>query len=180
VAGAAQGNATTARVEAALGGIEGGIGHAWLASRDGIPALSLAATRLKQALRGLKERAGFESITLITAVDRLGREPRFELLHQLWSLQHGDRVRLHSAVGEGESAPSCIDLWPGAAFMERECYDMFGIVFAGHSDLKRLLMPEGYGHHPLRKDFPHHGIEPDRLYREWDRRRRAGWRAEAP
>jgi len=66
------------------------------------------------------------------------------------------------------SVPSIIDLYPGAAYAERECYDMFGIVFDGHADLKRLLMPDGYDHFPLRKDFPHQGIEPDRLYREWD------------
>jgi len=67
---------------------------------------------------------------------------------------------------------SCTALWPGASYMERECYDMFGIRFEDHPDLKRLLMPDGYGHHPLRKDFPHKGIQPDRLYREWDRERR--------
>ena len=71
--------------------------------------------------------------------------------------------------------PTCTDLFPGAAFMERECYDMFGVRFEGHAHLRRLLMPEAYGHHPLRKDFPHQGIEPDRLYREWDRERRAEW-----
>jgi NADH:ubiquinone oxidoreductase subunit C len=70
--------------------------------------------------------------------------------------------------------PSCIDLWPGAAYMERECFDLFGIVFEGHPGLKRLMMPDEYGYHPLRKDFPHQGIEPDRLYREWDRQRRKG------
>ena len=70
--------------------------------------------------------------------------------------------------------PTCIDLWPGAAFSERECWDMFGIRFEGHvPNLERLLMPEPYEHFPLRKDFPHQGIEPDRLYREWDRARRA-------
>jgi NADH-quinone oxidoreductase subunit C/D len=55
--------------------------------------------------------------------------------------------------------------------MERECWDMFGIRFDGHENLRRLLMPEAYGHHPLRKEFPHQGIEPDRLYREWERER---------
>ena len=69
--------------------------------------------------------------------------------------------------------PTCTDLWPGAGYAERECYDMFGIEFDGNPDLRRLLMPEGYEHHPLRKDFPHQGIEPDRLYRAWDRERRA-------
>jgi NADH-quinone oxidoreductase subunit C len=142
-----------------------------------MPTLALAPAHLGACLAALKG-AGFESATLVTAVDRLGRTPRFDLVHQLHSLSHGERLRLECALEEGQSAPTCTHLWPGAAYMERECYDMFGIVFAGHAGLKRLLMPEDYGHHPLRKDFPHHGIEPDRLYREWDRKRRAEWQAE--
>ena len=169
------GPSTTERARAALAGIE----HQVLAPRDGMAALALARADLKPALRALKERAGFETATFVTAVDRLGKTPRFELVHQLLSLAHDDRVRLHTGIGEGESAPTCTDLWPGAAFMERECFDMFGIPFEGHPNLKRLLMPEDYGHHPLRKDFPHQGIEPDRLYREWDRARRKDWHPEA-
>jgi NADH-quinone oxidoreductase subunit C len=162
---------TVPRVDAALAGLE----HVWLAPRDGLPAIAIAPAILRAVLERLKSRAGFESMTFISAVDRLPAAPRFELVHQLWSLAHGDRVRLHARLAEGESAASCVDLWPGAAYMERECFDMFGIPFAGHAGLKRLLMPDDYGHHPLRKDFPHQGIEPDRLYREWDRRRRAAW-----
>jgi NADH-quinone oxidoreductase subunit C len=79
---------------------------------------------------------------------------------------------------EDPRVSTCTDLWRGAMFMERECWDMFGVRFEGHPDPRRLLMPEDYGHHPLRKEFPHHGIEPDRLYREWDRARRQEWRAE--
>ena len=167
--------ATIERAKAALAGIE----HRWLAPRDGMAALELPLAALKPALRALQARAGFESATFITAVDRLPRTPRFELVHQLFSLAHNDRLRLHTAVAEGQSAPTCTDLWPGAAYMERECFDMFGIPFEGHAGLKRLLMPDEYGHHPLRKDFPHQGIEPDRLYREWDRERRARWKPEA-
>lgn len=169
------GTATIERVGAALAGIE----HRRLAPRDGMPALALALPDLEAALRALKERAGFETATFVTAVDRFGKTPRFELVHQLLSLAHNDRVRLHTPVAEGQSAPTCIHLWPGAAYMERECFDMFGIRFIGHAGLKRLLMPEEYGHHPLRKDFPHQGIEPDRLYREWDRERRKDWHPEA-
>jgi NADH-quinone oxidoreductase subunit C len=91
-------------------------------------------------------------------------------------VRHGDRVRVRTALQEGDARlPSCVDLWPGAAFAERECYDLFGIRFDGHPGLRRLMMPDDYGHHPLRKDFPHEGIEPDRLYRAWDAKRRAGF-----
>jgi NADH-quinone oxidoreductase subunit C len=173
MAGASEPNATTARVDVALQGIE----HAWVPARDAMPTLELAPARLGHALAALKS-AGFGSATLVTAVDRHPRTPRFELVHQLHSLAHGQRVRLKCALEEGREAPTCTHLWPGAAYMERECFDLFGIPFAGHAGLKRLLMPEEYEHHPLRKDFPHHGIEPDRLYREWDRRRRAQWEPE--
>jgi NADH:ubiquinone oxidoreductase subunit C len=172
------GEATTSaqqRIDAALTGIE----HRWLTPRDGSAALTLALADLGRALAALKARAGFESATFVTAVDRLGRlVPRFELVHQLASLAHNDRARVHTPVGEGERAPTCTHLWPGAAYMERECFDMFGIPFEGHAGLKRLLMPDDYVYHPLRKDFPHRGIEPDRLYREWDRKRRAEWHPE--
>ena len=100
------------------------------------------------------------------------------MVHQLFSLAHNDRLRLVTAVDLDQRVPSAVALWPGAAYMERECYDMFGLVFDGHPGLKRLLMPEEYGWHPLRKDFPHQGIEPDRIYREWDRKRRAAWHPE--
>lgn len=143
---------------------------------DGIPAFGVSREDLHEVLQRLRDRADFVAVTFVTAVDRYPAEPRFELHHQLFSLIHEDRVRVTTELSEKDAkAASCVDLWPGAAFMERECYDMFGIRFEGHENLRRLLMPEEYGHHPLRKDFPHAGIEPDRLYREWDRERRKNW-----
>jgi NADH-quinone oxidoreductase subunit C len=154
---------------------------------DAMPGIAVERQHLHAALEQLRDQAGFASPTLITAIDSKpaghepaepgqGREPRFEVVHQLLSIEHGDRVRLRTAVPEDDArVPSCVDLWPGAAYAERECYDLFGIEFDGHQGLKRLLMPEGYGYHPLRKDFPHEGIEPDRLYRIWDAERRQGW-----
>jgi NADH-quinone oxidoreductase subunit C len=139
--------------------------------RDGLPCLEVEPHDLAEVCRALRDRAGFDCATFVTAVDHYPKEPRFELVIQLLSVAHNDRLRLVAAV-TGESVPSITPLWPGAAFMERECFDLFGIRFEGHPDLKRLLMPEDYEHHPLRKDFPHQGIEPDRLYREWDRGRR--------
>jgi NADH-quinone oxidoreductase subunit C len=166
---------TLERARAALGTLE----HSVRSERDGLPTLALTPATLGSALEALKTRAGFEAPTLITAIDWLGtREPRFDVVHQLFSLAHNDRLRLVTPVADGERVPSATHLWPGAAYMERECYDMFGLVFDGHAGLKRLLMPEEYGWHPLRKDFPHQGIEPDRIYREWDRKRRLDWHPE--
>ena len=148
-------------------------------SRDGTSVLETAAATVHELVARLRDAAGFELCTFVTAVDRFPAEPRFEVLWQLQSVAHGDRVRIRARVrSDGARVPTIVDLYPGAAFSERECYDMFGIVFEGHAGLKRLLMPEGYDHFPLRKDFPHQGIEPDRLYREWDRQRhgRAGVR----
>ncbi len=164
------------RLLAALEGLEA----RELEARDGLPCFELEVERVRAALERLRERAGFEQVTLVTAVDRHPARPRFEVVWQLYSYAHRDRVRLKCRLeGEDPRVPSCCDLWPGASFSERECYDMFGIRFDGHPDLRRLLMPEDYDHHPLRKDFPHKGIEPDRLYREWDRARRARFEAEA-
>jgi NADH-quinone oxidoreductase subunit C len=142
------------------------------ASRDGEATFSVDPSEAHALLSTLKAACGFETVSFLTAVDRSPAADRFEVTWMLRSERHCDRVRVTTRVPEGAArVRSVTDLWPGAAFMERECYDMFGIDFEGHEDLKRLLMPEGYGHHPLRKEFPHHGIEPDRLYREWERSR---------
>ncbi len=143
---------------------------------DGTPTFVVEAKDASALFAKLRDEAGFESVTFVTAVDRYPDEPRFEVSTQLASLKHGDSVRVRIRTqGDEASVPTAALVWPGARFMERECYDMFGVAFEGHPDLRRLLMPDGYGHHPLRKDFPHQGIEPDRLYREWDEARRREW-----
>jgi len=142
------------------------------ASRDGEPCLSVDPADAYGLLATLKSACGFETVTFITAVDRAPQPGRFEVTWMLRSREHNDRVRVTARVPEDAAQVRTVtDLWPGAAYMERECYDMFGITFEGHEGLKRLLMPDGYDHHPLRKEFPHHGVEPDRLYREWERSR---------
>jgi NADH-quinone oxidoreductase subunit C len=153
-----------------------GIDHKLVTVADGMPCIEIERARLHDVLAGLRDRAGFAQCTFVTAVDFYPREPRFQVTHQLLSLEHNDRVRVHTFVrGDDAHVQSCIDLWPGANFSERECFDMFGIRFDGHPDLRRLLMPQGYEHHPLRKEFPHAGIQPDKLYREWDAQRHVGW-----
>lgn len=144
-------------------------------ARDGTRTVLVERAALGDAFARVHA-AGFRQNTLVTAVDHSPRTPRFEVVWMF--LRHAPyaRLRLACAPGDADPAvPTCTALWPGAAFSERECFDMFGVRFEGHPDLRRLLMPQGYGHHPLRKDFPHRGIEPDRLYRAWDRERRVRW-----
>ncbi len=99
--------------------------------------------------------AGFEVCADVTAVDwHRSRRPRFEVVANLLSLQHVLRLRVIAEVGGDEpTIPSLTPIWPGAGFAEREAYDMFGIVFDGHPDLTRILMPDDWVGYPLRKDF---------------------------
>jgi NADH-quinone oxidoreductase subunit C len=143
---------------------------------DGMPCVAVPADGVRAFMECLRNETGFETNTFVTAIDRsagaLGIEPCYEVTYQFLSITHVDRIRVRVRISLTEpKIASIADLWPGTGFSERECYDMFGITFEGNPDLRRLLMPEGYDHHPLRKDFPHRGIEPDRLYREWERGR---------
>jgi NADH-quinone oxidoreductase subunit C len=102
----------------------------------------------------------FDLLTDLTAVDYLtypGREdgPRFEVVYHLYSLPHHHRLRVKVRVDEDEAVvPTAVPLWPIANWLEREVWDMFGIRFEGHPDLRRLLMYEEFVGHPLRKDYP--------------------------
>lgn len=96
----------------------------------------------------------FDFLSDLTAVDHLGREPRFDVVYHLYSLGKNRRLRLKVKVGEGESVPSVTSVWSAANWLEREVFDMFGIRFDYHPDLRRILMPDDWVGHPLRKDFP--------------------------
>jgi NADH-quinone oxidoreductase subunit C len=102
----------------------------------------------------------FDVLMDLTAADYLkypGREdgPRFEVVYLLHSLSHNHRIRLKVRVDEDDAVvPSAVDLWPIANWLEREVWDMFGVRFSGHPDLRRLLMYEEFVGHPLRKDYP--------------------------
>jgi len=99
----------------------------------------------------------FNHLSDVTAIDylNLDREPRFDVVYHLYSLVNYQRVRLKVPVGEDDcEIESITGLWSGASFMEREVYDMFGIKFLNHPDLRRILMPDDWKGHPLRKDFP--------------------------
>ena len=94
----------------------------------------------------------------LTAVDFLGKEPRFEVVYHLYSMKHKHRLRLKSTPSENDlTMPSVVSVWKTANWHERECYDLLGIIFSNHPDLKRILTPEGFKGYPLRKDFPLRG-----------------------
>lgn len=104
----------------------------------------------------------FNFCSYITAVDysALGREPRYEVIYQLYSIRKTHRMRVKAPVPEEDAViDSLFPVWKSADWMEREAFDMFGIIFRGHPDLRRILMPEDWEGHPLRKDFPLGGVK---------------------
>jgi NADH-quinone oxidoreductase subunit C len=120
------------------------------------------SSHLTPIMTWLRDEAGYDFLVDITAVDYLGRTPRFEVVYHLRSMSTGHRLRVKVGVdlfGEGEDAPppevpSLVPLWPAANWMEREVWDLYGIKFTGHPDLRRILLYEEFVGHPLRKDYP--------------------------
>jgi NADH-quinone oxidoreductase subunit C len=96
----------------------------------------------------------FGTLIDITAVDWPDRAERFDVVWHLLSMHRNQRIRVKAAVEEDQMVPSVVTVWPAANWYERETFDMFGILFSGHPDLRRLLTDYGFRGHPLRKDFP--------------------------
>lgn len=121
----------------------------------GLPTLLLATESLLAICQFLKSEAGgaYTLLTDETAVDFPQREKRFDVVYHLYSFQRNDRLRLKVQVADGELVPSVVSIWSTANWLEREIYDMFGIRFASHPDLKRILLPDDWVGHPLRKDY---------------------------
>lgn len=130
------------------------------------PAYTVPVGELLAVLKYLRDEAAFDLLMDITAVDWAeGTTPRFTVVYHLLSTTRaGSYIRIAANCGGSDAeptAPSVVSLWPGANWHERECFDMFGIKFQGHPDLRRILMWDGYPYHPLRKEFPLAGIETD-------------------
>jgi NADH-quinone oxidoreductase subunit C len=119
-------------------------------------SLSLERDQIVEACRTLRDEYGFELLSDETAVDYWPEEtPRFHVIYQLTSLRHNLRISLRVPIsGLDPSLPTIEGIYPNANWHEREIWDMFGIRFEGHSDLRRLLMPADWEGHPLRKDYP--------------------------
>jgi NADH-quinone oxidoreductase subunit C len=121
-------------------------------------SLELPLDQIEQACKFAKEQLGFNFLTDLSSVDNFGDEPRFEVVYELYSLDSNIHLRLKTRVSEDHpELPSVVHLWATANWHEREVYDMMGLRFSGHPDLRRILMWEGYPYYPLRKDFPLEG-----------------------
>jgi len=114
---------------------------------------------LREVAKVCRDELGFDYLLDISSVDNFGEEPRFEIVYELYSMGLGAHLRLKLAISEdvGE-APTVSDIWPTANWHEREIYDMMGLRFTDHPDLRRILMWEGYPYFPLRKEFPLEGL----------------------
>jgi len=108
--------------------------------------------------RFLKESLQYNLLTDVTAVDYLGKEPRFMAVYNLYSIPNKDRLRVKAPITESDCTIDTLStLWNSANWLEREAYDLFGIIFTNHPDLRRILMTDDWVGHPLRKDYPLQG-----------------------
>ena len=129
-----------------------GVIDAW--NKAGELTLVAHADAIADVLRTLRDVHGFQQLMEIAAVDYPSRGSRFELNYHLLSLTKNTRVRVKVHVAEHAIVPSVTGLWPVAGWLERECWDLFGILFDGNPDLRPILTDYGFQGHPFRKDFP--------------------------
>jgi len=160
------------------------------ASNTGIPALieealgsdllsihevhgEIAVRVKRDALVGcmtmLRDHCGYQQLMEIAGVDWPDREPRFEVVYMLLSVTKNHRIRIHVDTNEDQAVPSVTGIWPVAGWLEREVFDLFGVLFDGNKDLRRILTDYGFQGHPFRKDFPMTGYQEVRWSEEHKR-----------
>jgi NADH-quinone oxidoreductase subunit C len=120
------------------------------------PTIYVRADQLLQTCTALRDMSSlrFNVLVEVTCADFFPRDPRFELVYHLLSIPHARRLRLKVRATVDTPVPTVQRIWPAAGWLEREVWDMFGVIFDGHPDLRRLLMPEDWEGHPQRKDYP--------------------------
>ncbi len=129
----------------------------------GMAVIDVPADKIPALMQGLKDQPdyAFDLLMDLTAVDWFERRPiRFDVVYHLYSVEHNHRLRIKTMVTEGDSVPTLTKLWLIADWFEREVWDLYGIKFAGHPNLKRILMYEEFKGHPLRKDYPYDKTQP--------------------
>jgi NADH-quinone oxidoreductase subunit C len=145
--------------------LRGGVADAVLAAHAfrGDATAIVPREKLIEVCRFLRDDAElrFDMLVDVTAVDYLGRVPRFEAVYHLYSLPLNHRIRIKVALDESDPRlPSLVPIWAGADWLERETWDLYGIVFEGHPDLRRIYLYEEFQGHPLRKDYPKEKRQP--------------------
>lgn len=132
------------------------LGDALILATDSVGEIRLDVKResIVDALRTLRDDLAYQQLMEIAGVDYPDRPERFELVYCLLSLTRNHRIRVHVATDETSPVPSVTGLWPVAGWLEREVYDMYGVLFEGNPDLRRILTDYGFKGHPQRKDFP--------------------------
>ena len=120
---------------------------------------TIPAANLREIAKFCRDELSFDYLIDITSIDNSSEEPRFEIVYELYSMSLGAHLRLKLRVSEAAGSVDTVsDIWPTANWHEREIYDMMGIKFDGHPDLRRILMWDGYPFFPLRKEFPLEGL----------------------
>ena len=134
------------------------LGESLVSSQVAFGELTVAVTcnRIIPTLKFLRDdpMGRFTQLIELCGVDYPERRKRFDVVYLLLSMENNTRIRVKVAVGEGDTVPSVASVFPNADWYERECFDMYGVLFEGHPDLRRILTDYGFEGHPLRKDFP--------------------------
>jgi len=125
---------------------------------NGEIALHVKRESLLASMTTLRDELHYQQLMEIAGVDWPDRDPRFEVVYCLLSLTKNHRIRVHVAANEADPVPSVTTIWPVAGWLEREVYDMYGVLFEGNEDLRRILTDYGFVGHPQRKDFPLSGF----------------------
>lgn len=147
--------------EGVLDALKGALGDMLLASKEehGEIVLGVQRERIEDALRLLRDEHDYQQLMEIAGVDYPSREERFEVVYMLLSLTKNHRVMVKVRAAEDTPVPTVTTLWPVAGWLEREVFDMYGVIFDGNTDLRRILTDYGFEGHPFRKDFPLTGYQ---------------------
>ena len=134
----------------------------------GTPIARVGAGDLLEIMGWLRDddSTAFDYLSCLTAVDWKDREPRFDIVYNLYSVSSGGRLTVKTGCADGEGVATMADLWPAANWLERETYDLYGTEFLGHPDLRRVFLPEDWEGFPLRKDYPLEGPNLELLTRQ--------------
>ncbi len=136
---------------------------------NGEIAVAVKRDQLLDCMMQLRDTCDYQQLMEIAGVDWPDRDPRFEVVYCLLSLTKNHRIRVHVAANEDQPVPSVTGIWPVAGWLEREVFDMYGVLFEGNTDLRRILTDYGFTGHPQRKDFPLSGFQELRYSEEHKR-----------